>query len=302
MSEPTKIRVAVTPPAAALEPGAFDEYLQLSERLGFDTLWLSDIPLGGLGDPLFHLCYAAARTQRLKLGANVVPLGRNPLWLAKQLAQLDRMSNGRVLLSFVPGLGTTEERAALGYADADRGRALEDIIAMLRVWWSGGEVTGHYHGARFDKLSLEPRPQQQPLEVWLGGKGPLALERVARAGDGWLTSLVTPSEAKTARTTIERRAKALGRRIDPEHFGISIPFARHVPPEAALGALRARREDKDLSDIVAVGRAQLREMIGAHIDAGLSKFVLRPSNALDADADWQTDLEWLAEAVLDLQR
>ena len=302
MFQPTKIRFAVTPPAAALEPEAFDDYLQHCERLGFDTLWLSDIPLGAMGDPLFHLCYAAARTRRLKLGANVVPLGRNPLWLAKQLAQLDRMSNGRVLLSFVPGLGTAAERAALGYADGDRGRALEDIIAMLRVWWSGGEVTGHYQGARFDKLALAPRPQQQPLEVWLGGKGPLALERVARAGDGWLTAVITPAEAYTARMTIERRANELGRHIDPEHFGISIPYARHAPPETAISALRARREDKDLSDIVAVGRAQLRELIGAHIDAGLSKFVLRPSNALDAAADWRTDLDWLAEAVLDLQR
>ena len=302
MSKPTKIRFAITPPAAALHEAAFDDYLQHCERLGFDTLWLSDIPLGTQGDPLYHLCYAAARTKRLKLGANIVPLGRNPLWLAKQLVQLDRLCNGRLLLSFVPGLGTAAERAALGYASGDRGAALEEILTMLRTWWAGGAVSGHCEGAQFEALTLEPRPVQQPLEVWLGGKGPVALERVARAGDGWLTSVITPAEARTARATIERRARELGRPIDPEHFGISIPVARNEPPEAAVGALRARRADKNLTDIVAVGTPSLRALIAAHLDAGLSKFVLRPSNALDEHADWRSDLDWLADAVLDLQR
>ncbi len=302
MPPPQKVRFAVTPPAAALGETAFDDYLQHCETLGFDTLWLSDIPLGDQGDPLLHLAYAAARTKRLKLGANIVPLGRNPLWLAKQLAQLDRMSNGRLLLSFVPGLGTPAERTALGYEHGDRGAKLEEILSMLRSWWAGGQVTGSCQSAQFDELALEPRPLQQPLEVWLGGKGPLALERVARAADGWLTSVITPAEARLARETIESRATELGRHIDPEHFGISIPFARSAPPEAAVKALRARREDRDLSDIVAVGRLALRTLIGAHLEAGLSKFVMRPANALDANADWRADLEWLAEAVLDLQR
>ena len=302
MIAPQKVRFAVTPPASALRDTAFDDYLQHCETLGFDTLWLSDIPLGDQGDPLLHLTYAAARTKRLKLGANIVPLGRNPLWLAKQLTQLDRMSNGRLLLSFVPGLGTPAERAALGYEQGDRGAKLEEILSMLRTWWAGGQVTGSCHSARFGELALEPRPLQQPLEVWLGGKGPLALERVARAADGWLTSVITPPEARLARETIEARAQQLGRHIDPEHFGISIPVARRAPPEAAISALRVRREDRDLTDIVAVGTPRLRALIGAHLDAGLSKFVLRACNALDPAADWRADLEWLAESVLDLQR
>jgi hypothetical protein len=235
MKQAQKIRFAVTPPASALGEGAFDAYLERCEALGFDTLWLSDIPLGAQGDPLLHLTYAAARTRRLKLGANIVPLGRNPLWLAKQLAQLDRLSNGRLLLSFVPGLGTAPERLALGYERGDRGLELERILAMLRRWWGGEAVTAECQGARFEALTLEPRPLQQPLEVWLGGKGPVALERVARAADGWLTSVVKPEEARLARQAIERRAAELGRHIDPEHFGISIPGGA---PRAARGGGR----------------------------------------------------------------
>ena len=302
MQRAQKIRFAITPPAAALAEDEFDAYLDACERLGFDTLWVSDIPLGVQGDPLLHLTYAAARTRKLKLGANIVPLGRNPHWLAKQLAQLDRLSRGRLLLTFVPGLGAPAERAALGYSRGDRGVALEEVLALLRRWWAGEPVTAECQGARFEALPLEPRPVQQPLEVWLAGKGPLALERVARAGDGWLTSVVTPAEAHAGRATIEARAAELGRSIDPEHFGISLPFARTEPPAASLGALAARRADGDLADVVAVGRPRLRELVHAYLEAGLSKFVLRPTSALDPRAPWREDLEWVAEAVLDLQR
>ncbi|MEQ8495548.1 MAG: LLM class flavin-dependent oxidoreductase, partial [Gammaproteobacteria bacterium] len=142
-----KVRFAVTPPAAALDGAVFGDYLAEVERLGFDTLWLSDVPLGPLGDPLLSLAWAAARSTRLKLGANVVPLGRNPLLLARQLAQLDGLCGGRLLLAFVPGLGAPAERAALGYAAGDRGAALEHSIDLLRRWWAGETVSACAEGA-----------------------------------------------------------------------------------------------------------------------------------------------------------
>lgn len=297
-----KIRIAASPPPSALEGDAFVDYLGECERLGFDTLWLSDVPLGPLGDPLVSLTYAAAATTRLKLGANIVPLGRNPLWLAKQLAQLDRLSGGRLLLSFVPGLGQPAERTALGYRAAHRGRAIGETIGLLRRWWAGERVTARFGSLEFEDVAVHPRPRQQPLEIWLGGKAPEALSRVARLADGWLTSAVTPSEAGAGRVVIEAEAARLDRKIDQEHFGISIPFARQEPEEAALMPLRQRRQDSDLREVVAVGATSLRHLIGAHIDAGLSKFVLRPVNALTADTDWRTELAWLAEAVLPLQK
>ncbi len=296
-----KIRIAVTPPAAALRDEALGAYLGACETLGFDTVWLSDIPLGPNGDPLIALSYAAAATKRLKLGANIVPLGRNPLWLAKQLAQLDRLSGGRLLLSFVPGLGAAEERAALGFRTGHRGDAIDETIALLRRWWAGERVTQHSFGFDFDDVAVEPRPLQQPLEIWLGGKGPAALSRVARLADGWLTSVMTPAEAGAAREVITAEAAALGRRVDAEHFGISIPVARQDPSPAALSALSVRRSDGDLSAIVPRGAAALTDLIGQHIDAGLSKFVVRPLDAMDPTADWRDDLGWLADTLLPLQ-
>jgi len=296
-----KIRFAVTPPVSALHEDAFPHYLDECELLGFDTVWLSDIPLGALGDPLISLTYAAARTSRLKLGANLVPLGRHPLWFAKQLAQLDRFSGGRLLVSFVPGLGQPAERGALGYPDGNRGRVIDEMIALMRQWWAGDPVTTQWRGLSFQDVVVKPTPIQEPLEIWLGGISPAALERVAGLADGWLTSAATPAEAGAGRATIRRRAQELGRIVDPEHFGISIPFSVEEPPEEALASLRQRRKDRDLTDIVAVGIDGLQRLVEEHIEQGLSKFVVRPLDALAAKSTWRDDLRWLADTVLPLQ-
>jgi probable F420-dependent oxidoreductase len=293
-----KIRFAVTPPGLALHENVFPDYISACEQLGFDTLWLSDVPLGPLGDPLLSLAFAAGQTRRLKLGANVVPLGRNPWLLARQLAQLDRMSGGRLLLSFVPGLGQPAERAVLAHPTGDRWQAVGEILALARRWWAGETITASHGPYHFDALALQPLPFQRPLEVWLGGIGPAALERVARTADGWLTAAATPTEAARGRLTISARAVELGRTIDPEHFGISIPYGRTEPPAAAVEAVRQRRADRDLRQILPVGRQALRALLEAHFEGGISKFVLR---SLSESPDWRADLDWLAEIALPLQ-
>ena len=296
-----KIRIAVTPSAAALHEDVFPDYLEECERLGFDTVWLSDIPLGPLGDPLLSLTYAAARTSRMKLGANIVPLGRHPMWLAKQLAQLDRLSGGRVLVSFVPGLGPPVERHALGYPSENRGKVVDEMIDLMRRWWAGETVTTQWGGLDFQGVKVDPTPVQQPLEVWLGGISKSALERVATLADGWLTAAATPHEAGNGRRTIERRAKELDRVVDAEHFGISIPFSIAAPREESLAPLRARRKDRDLSEVLAIGNDGLKTLVQRHIDEGLSKFVVRPVDALSTNHAWRAELNWLADAVLDMQ-
>ncbi len=222
---PVKVRFAVSPSASRFAADGLLTFAETAETLGFDTIWLSDVPLGPIGDPIITLTYVAARTSRLKLGANIVPIGRNPMLLARQLAQLDRFSDGRLLLSFVPGLDQPGERRALGFPSGDRGAAVEESIGLLRRWWDGERIDRRGHGLEFDGIAVEPTPQQHPLEIWLGGAGPRALERVARCADGWLTANVTPEEAGRGRAVIVARSDAIGREIDAEHFGISIPYA-----------------------------------------------------------------------------
>ena len=300
-----KVRFAVTPPADVLaDEFRFGAYLHACEELGFDTLWLSDVPLGPLGDPTISLAFAAAATTKLKLGMNLVPLGRNPYWVAKQMAQVDRLSKGRLLVSLVPGLGSPEERAMLGHTSGNRGAVIDEIMPVLRTWWSGGRVTAAVEGFRYNDVAVEPTPLQNPLEIWLGGIGPAALDRVARLADGWLTANATPSEAAAGRAEIERRAADFERVIDAEHFGISVPYARTEPAAASVDAMRKRRGgDGDLTEILPVGAQGLRELVRAHINGGLTKFVLRPvAGASGAEAvSWHDELKWLADAVLPSQ-
>lgn len=291
-----KVRIAVSPGGQPFDAAAITSFATEAEGLGFDTIWLSDVPMAPIGDPLVSLTFVAARTTRLKLGTNLVPIGRNPMLLARQLAQLDRFSEGRLLLSFVPGLDQPGERRALGAPSGDRGAMLEEVMALLRSWWSGERVDHRGGSSDFDAVTVEPTPHQQPLEIWLGGAGPRAVDRVARCADGWLTANVTPAEADRARARIMDLAHELGRFLDHEHFGISIPYARTAVPAEAAATLRARRPDGDLDEIVPVGGAALAELVEHHVACGLSKFVLRPVEPPAPD-----ELAWLAESVLPLQ-
>ena len=295
-----KVRFAVAPGGRPFAPDRLDVLLESCETLGFDTVWLSDVPLGPIGDPIVSLAYAAARTRRLKLGANVVPLGRNPMLLARELAQLDQLSRGRLLLSFVPGLNQPGEAQALGARPGDLGRSglMDEVIPLLRRFWSGERISYESERFSFTDVAVTPVPVQDPLEIWLGGHGPQALRRTGRLADGWLTATVTPQEALAGRTAIEAAAAAAGRAIDAEHYGISLPYARSGPADLVFQGLRARRPEIDLDDVLPVGREPLIALVRRHIDAGLSKFVLRPVTPAE---DLSEELRWLADAVLPLQ-
>ena len=295
-----KIRFAVAPGLRAFSVDELDEFLDGCERLGFDTVWLSDVPLGIIGDPLVSLTYAASRTKRLKLGANVVPVGRNPMLMARELAQLDRLSRGRLLLSFVPGLDQPGESEALGLRTGGPGRGgyMDEVIPLVRRFWSGESVTYHSERFAYTDVAVVPTPSQDPLEIWLGGHGPAALRRTGRLADGWLTAAVSPEEAGAGRRTIEAAAIDAGRVIDEEHFGISMPYARIEPPGAVRESVRLRRPEVDVDDVLPVGADALRRLIERHLDNGLSKFVLRPTTPAVSVTE---ELEWLAQVVLPLQ-
>jgi probable F420-dependent oxidoreductase len=293
-----KVRFAVAPHAGSLSAGRVLAFADALEASSFDGVWLSDLPLAPALDPLLGLALIAGRTSRLRLGANLVPLGRNPFLLAKALAQLDQLSGGRLLLSFVPGIDQAGEREALGLLGANRGAVLEEVLGLVRSWWAGTVVQHHSPRWSFTELPPAAVPVQEPLEVWLGGRGLKALDRVGRIADGWLGAMLTPPEARLARERIQACADRVGRVIDPEHFGLSIAYARTSPEPAVLDSLAARRTEIDPRALLPVGGAALRSVIEGHIDAGLSKFVIRPAASV---VSWAEEVEWLADTILDLQ-
>src|SRR5215468_2791143 len=101
-----KIRIGVGLGAAAHESDAFVAIVQRMEQCGFDSLWLSEVLTTGVLDPLAGLAFAAGITRKLKLGTTMTVTARNPVRMAKELATIDRISAGRLLLVFVPGQTT----------------------------------------------------------------------------------------------------------------------------------------------------------------------------------------------------
>ena len=290
-----KVRFAVSAGGGLPDAGRLHSMVTGAERLGFDTLWFSDLPVLPSTDPILAVAMAAAWTHRIKLGVNLVPFGYEPYVFARQVAQLDRLSSGRLLLTIVPGLDQPGEREALGIGDSHRGKLLDELVPKLRRLWAGGTLDdGDGSGT---SPALPTLPAQEPLEIWLGGSGPEAVVRAGRLSDGWLGSLMTPARAAEIMARIESEAASAGRSIDPEHFGLSIGYARGRSDLERTMPIR-RRPPVDLAEVVPVGRQALRDLVGELVYAGLSKFVVRRIAPVES---WEEELSWLADAVLDLQ-
>ena len=255
-----------------------------AERLGFDTMWFSDLTVAPATDPILSVATAAAVTNRLKLGMTIVPFGYQPYVLARQLAQVDRVSGGRLRVMLVPGLGNDDERKALGNFGQDRGRLLDELIPKLRDLWAGRPM------AEADGLVLATRPAQEHLQIWLAGRGPKALARAGRLADGWRGGASNAAHAAEAVATIRQAAAAADRVIDAGHFGMTIPYARDRQDLSDTGPVH--------EDPAAVGREGLRQFVADMVGAGLSKFSVRRVTPIKS---WDDELAWLADAVLDLQ-
>src|SRR5579871_5343779 len=178
-----KVRIGVG--LGGLNSEAFTGAVQRMESCGFDSLWLSEVLTTGVLDPLSGLAFAAGVTRKLKLGTTMTVTARNPVRMAKELATIDRLSNGRLLLVFVPGLSDPMENQALGVPVKERGAWLDEALPLVRQLWAGAAVD--HQGALFcyEGLRLQSRPVQDPLEVWLGRMARSALVRAGRLSDGW---------------------------------------------------------------------------------------------------------------------
>ncbi len=291
-----KIRIGVGAAGGASTPEALGELVAAIDQLGFDSLWLSEVLTGPVIDPVVGLAWAAAGNPRVKLGTTMLLPGRHVVRLAKQLASLDVLSGGRLLVTLVPGLTYAPERDAIGGDPRSRGALIDEALPLLRRLWAGEIVSHDGAAGTFGDVKLSPLPLQQPLEVWLGGTAPAALERCGRLADGWLPSLLTPDEAAAGRAVIDATAARVGRSISREHFGVSIGYAS-APLDSDTARVMAARRPRAL-ELTPVGLPALRERIERFIAVGFSKFVVRP---IAAPRSWRAELEALAAAVGDLQ-
>ena len=283
-----------------LNDDGFGTVVDALERLEFDSLWLSERIGGDAPDPLVGMAYAAGRTARLKLGMSVMVLpGRNPIVLAKELATLDRLSNGRLLPAFGLGVADPHEQQAFGVERGARAKLFDESLAVLRGAWAQGTLT--HHGDRFDydDLRVLPKPLQAHLDVWLGGIAASELRRVARLADGWLPSFVTPDDAGRGREVIEAALVEHGRTIDADHFGALLPYSWAPLPPSVVDVLAKRRPDlADPTVLVAQGWDALMATIDKFVAIGTTKFVILPIVEPTSPEQWVEHLEAAAPIVL----
>lgn len=286
-----------------LNDSGFLDVVDTLERLRFDSLWLSERIGGEAPDPLVAMSMAAARTTRLKVGMSVMVLpGRNPIILAKELATLDRMSNGRLLPAFGLGVADPHEQQAFGVERTKRAKMFNEALAVVRSCWMDDEVTFHGEHYHYDRLRVTPKPQQQPPDVWLGGIAESELKRVGRLADGWLPSFVTPSDAEAGWKTVQQVATENDREIEDEHFGVLIPYVIGEPPPALLAGLKARRPDlDDVSVLVPSSWEALANTINQFVSVGASKFVVIPLAEPASVEAWNSHLAEAATHLLPLQ-
>lgn len=281
---------------------AYCSFIDQLEQCRYDSVWFSERVSGWTPDPVVAMAFAAARTTKLKLGMSVMVLpGRNPALVAKELASLDVLSNGRLLPAFGLGVADGAEQAAFGVRREDRAPLFDETLAVIRRLWTEDNVVHEGRFLRLSGVTVRPHPAQRPPDVWLGGFAPSELRRVGRLADGWLPSFLTPADAGAKKVDVERAAADAGRVIDPEHFGALIIYSLDGDVGPLVERVRARRPDVDIADLVPVGAAAIRDHLRRYIDEGFSKFVLVPAGSRDKD-QLRAELDRLAEDVLPLQR
>ena len=209
---------------------------QVVEELGFDEIDLGDHvtigrplpgrpmpnpPAAALLEPLVALGALAAVTRRIRLGTGVLILPqRQPALVAKQVATLDRLSNGRLRLAV--GVGWQQpEYASLGVPFGERGRRLEEAIELMRLYWTQPSVTFHGRFYHSEAMAVDPPPVQPGgPPVWLGGGSAAALKRVGRLADGWFAVGEDPRSISNKVSIIIQAAQDAGR--DPRSIGLHV--------------------------------------------------------------------------------
>jgi probable F420-dependent oxidoreductase len=250
------MRIGVVFPQNELggDPGALRAYGERVEQLGYTHLLAYDHVLGAdpavhtgwqgpvdirstFHEPLVMFGYLAAATTTLELVTGVIVLPqRQAALVAKQAAEVDLLSNGR--LRFGVGLGwNAVEYEALGANMKTRGKRSEEQVEVLRRLWTEDSVTfeGRYH--RLSGVGLAPMPVQRPIPVWFAAASDPGYERAGRLGDGWFPMVEPGPELDHAKAQVEKAAAAAGR--DPVAIGMEAQISWTGDPDAVVTGLHA---------------------------------------------------------------
>ena len=264
------------------DPSAIRDYAQAAEGAGYEHLLAFDHVLGAERDrpggfqgpydhetpfhePFVLFGYLAALTERLELVTGIVILPqRQAALVAKQAAQLHVLSGGRLRLGVAVGWNAVEYEG-LGENFHNRGRRIEEQIALLRALWSQPVVSfeGRYH--RITKAGINPRPPGDSIPLWMGGMADAVIERTGRLADGWFPQYRDPAELPAGIERVRTAAREAGR--DQDAIGIESRVAVGGADMAEAVALARRFEQAGATHLsVNTMRAGFTSP-GQHVDA-----------------------------------
>ncbi|MDR3537698.1 MAG: LLM class flavin-dependent oxidoreductase [Acetobacteraceae bacterium] len=281
----------------------FWRWVDLCETGGIDSIWQTDrlVSRQPILECMTALAAIAGRTQRIKFGVNVVSVAmRDPVLLAKQCATIDVLSEGRLLPGFGIGSPRGPEWTAMHLDASTRGRRTDEALEIIARLWAG--ETLDYAGRHFTLTgcSIAPVPVQPDLPMWIGGSSDAAVRRTARYGTGWQAGPETPATVGSVIAAIKAAVAEAGRAIDEDHYGAAFAFRFGSWDDAGMAKVAASyqaRTGRDAREAFAVGdAATVLSRLAEYVDAGASKFILRP--AAQGDADMLAQTQRLVEEVL----
>ena len=232
-------------------PGGLVAVARAAEDAGFDSVWAGEhvvlpdpqVPPSPMApqdpalDPFLALAWAAAHTSTIKLATGIVILPqRNPVVLAKQVASLDVLSNGRVVLGV--GVGYLEpEFRAIGADFEHRGAVTDEYLAAMRSLWDDEHPAFHGRFVDFAGVDAYPRPVQRPIPIVVGGHTTVAYRRAVASGHGWYGFALTPETAAASVEQLRAAASEVDRPIELGELELTVtPRGRITEAKAAAFA------------------------------------------------------------------
>jgi probable F420-dependent oxidoreductase len=282
--------------AAAL-PEPERGWLAAVEQLPIDSLWQGGhiLPRTGTGEAITRLALMAAWTERVRVGSAVLVLPLyHPVVVAKQLADLDAWTGGRVSVAVGVGGEFPQEFDAVGVPVAERGARTDEGIDVLRALWSGERVT--HHGRFFDLDDVElvpvvppgadaPTGRQGGPPILVSGRKEAAMRRAARRGDGWMPYLFSASAYARSVATIQEGAAAAGRDLDGFEWALYLYCSIRADGDRAradvaafLGGAYGDNPGAMLDKIAPAGTPdEVAARVQEYVDAGVRHVVISPA-------------------------
>ena len=269
-----KLGVCVPNYGETSTPDAIKRIAVEAEQAGFDSVWCTDHLLmpGNSGTPyerifesITTLAYLAIVTSKVRLGiSSLITAMRNPVVVAKQLATIDNLSNGRVMFATSAGWNEKEFHN-LGSNFHNRGKRLDESIRMIRALWNGetrfeSNILNHH----FEDVVFEPRPVQKHVPIWIAGNSKAAMKRAVKLGDGWHPNLFP--------LDVFRKMVADFRETFPEARNEQIAVRVGLNPKAESSEYRSPQGERRV--LLSGNRVQNQEILRALEGLGVSYLVV----------------------------